>query len=111
MIICKILRTISAKAYSHISKTYSHISKGATLISAKLCFIYFYNSPWISCPSLPCTVGKHYLSSLYWTIDDNWLLNEGGERVCANAQVPKLKIGDDYWWVSYDNGVTFCRLI
>ena len=39
------------------------------------------------------------------------LLNEDGERVCANAQVPKLKIGGDYWWVIYDNGVTFCRLI
>ena len=28
----------------------------------------------------------------YWTIDDNWLLNKDGERVCANAQVSKLKI-------------------
>ena len=46
----------------------------------------------------------------YWTIDDNWLLNEDGERVCANAQVPKLKIEDDYWWVSYDNGLTWSKL-
>ena len=46
----------------------------------------------------------------YWTIDDNWLLNEDGERVCANGQVPKLKIEDDYWWVSYDNGLTWSKL-
>ena len=46
----------------------------------------------------------------YWTIDDEWLLNENGEKVCADVQVPKLKIEDDYWWVSYDDGATWSKL-
>ena len=46
----------------------------------------------------------------YWTIDDEWLLNENGEKLCADVQVPKLKIEDDYWWVSYDDGATWSKL-
>ena len=46
----------------------------------------------------------------YWTVDDEWLLNENGEKLCADVQVPKLKIEDDYWWVSYDDGATWSKL-
>lgn len=46
----------------------------------------------------------------YWTLDDDWLLNTEGKKVPAQAQVPKLKIEEDYWWVSYDNGNTWSKL-
>ena len=46
----------------------------------------------------------------YWTLDDDWLLNTEGKKVPAQAQVPKLKIEEDFWWVSYDNGNTWSKL-
>lgn len=49
----------------------------------------------------------------YWTIDGEWMLNESGEKVRAGAKdgtTPQLKIEEDYWWVSYDKGVTWSRL-
>ena len=46
----------------------------------------------------------------YWTLDDDWLLNSDGKKVPAQAMVPKLKIEEDYWWVSYDNGNTWSKL-
>ena len=49
----------------------------------------------------------------YWTLDDDWLLNTDGKKVPADSSqslVPKLKIEEDYWWVSYDNGSTWTRL-
>ncbi|MBR6346241.1 MAG: hypothetical protein IKR69_02520 [Bacteroidales bacterium] len=49
----------------------------------------------------------------YWTIDDNWMLNGKGEKVRADAAqgiTPKLKIEDEYWWVSYDEGESWSKL-
>lgn len=52
----------------------------------------------------------------YWTLNGNWLLDENGSRVMASGRdgtdgtTPKLKIEDDYWWVSYDNGINWERL-
>lgn len=49
----------------------------------------------------------------YWTLDDGWLLNTEGKKVPADsspALIPKLKIDEDYWWVSYDNGNTWSKL-
>ena len=46
----------------------------------------------------------------YWTLDDDWLLNTEGKKVPAQAQVPRLKIEEDFWWVSYDNGNTWSKL-
>ena len=43
----------------------------------------------------------------YWTLDGDWLLDADGKRVRADGTAgitPQLKIEDDYWWVSYDNG-------
>ena len=43
----------------------------------------------------------------YWTLDGEWLLDGNGNRVRADGTAgvtPQLKIEDDYWWVSYDNG-------
>ncbi len=56
----------------------------------------------------------------YWTVDGEWLLDEDGKKVKAQAEeteggakdgvTPKLRIEDDYWYVSYDDGSTWERL-
>lgn len=58
----------------------------------------------------------------YWTLNGNWLLDESGYRVVAsghdgsdgqdgtNGITPQLKIENDYWWVSYDNGDSWEQL-
>lgn len=61
----------------------------------------------------------------YWTLDGNWLLDSKGQKVKASAKdgedgvngekgengangvTPKLKIENEYWYVSYDNGATW----
>lgn len=47
----------------------------------------------------------------YWTLDGEWILDQDGAKVRADAgAAPKMKIEDDYWWVSYDDGATWTRL-
>ena len=45
----------------------------------------------------------------YWTLDGDWIL-DNGSRIPANGVTPQLKIEADYWWVSYDNGFTWSQL-
>ena len=64
----------------------------------------------------------------YWTLDGEWLLDGKGNKIQANGVngtngtngsngtngtngvTPQLKIENDYWYVSYDNGVTWEKL-
>ena len=49
----------------------------------------------------------------YWTVDGEWLRDADGNKIRAEGSgnnIPKLKIENDYWYVSYDNGVTWERL-
>lgn len=76
----------------------------------------------------------------YWTLNGEWLLDDNGNKIKAvgidgkdgedgidgkdgidgedgkngidgeDGITPKLKIEDDYWYVSYDNGLTWTRL-
>lgn len=49
----------------------------------------------------------------YWSLDGEWVLDTNGNKVLANAvgaSVPKLKIEEDYWWVSYDGGTSWTKL-
>ena len=64
----------------------------------------------------------------YWTLDGEWLLDDKGNKIQANGVdgadgtngsngingangvTPQLKIENDYWFVSYDNGVTWVQL-
>lgn len=67
----------------------------------------------------------------YWTVDGEWLLDSNGNKIKAqsvdgedgkdgidgtdgtngtNGFTPRLKIENDYWWVSYDNGSTWEQL-
>ena len=52
----------------------------------------------------------------YWTLDGEWLLDGKGNKVQANGIdgvngdngiTPRLKIENGYWYVSYDEGVTW----
>lgn len=61
----------------------------------------------------------------YWTINNEWLIDPDGKKVKAqgingsngndgingtNGITPKLKIENNYWHVSYDNGKTWEKL-
>lgn len=64
----------------------------------------------------------------YWTIDGSWLLDNNGNKIKAigtdgvdgtngtdgvngeNGMTPRLKIENDYWYISYDNGETWEEL-
>ncbi|MCQ2246488.1 MAG: PL29 family lyase N-terminal domain-containing protein [Bacteroidaceae bacterium] len=61
----------------------------------------------------------------YWTVDGEWLLDEQGNKVKAQGTdgvigedgkdgedgiTPQLKIEEDYWFVSYDNGESWEKL-
>ena len=64
----------------------------------------------------------------YWTIDGEWMVNAEGKKILAEAIdgedgapgsdgipgvdgiTPKLKVQDNYWYISYDNGTTWERL-
>lgn len=52
----------------------------------------------------------------YWSLNGDWLLDSNGKKIRATAidgkegVTPTLKIEDDYWYVSYDNGQTWVKL-
>ena len=55
----------------------------------------------------------------YWTLDGEWLLDDDGNKIKAEAKdgadgnegiTPKLKIEDGYWYVSYDNSTSWTKL-
>ena len=49
----------------------------------------------------------------YWTVDNEWLLDANGQKVKAvgtNGTTPQLKIEDDHWYISMDNGENWTKL-
>ncbi len=52
----------------------------------------------------------------YWTLDGEWLLDDNGNKIKAvgidgkDGITPLLKIEDDFWNVSYDNGTDWVQL-
>lgn len=61
----------------------------------------------------------HTDNILYWTVNGEWLLNENGDKVRVHGEdgengqdaiTPQLKIENDYWYISYDNGVSWNQL-
>ena len=53
----------------------------------------------------------------YWTLNGEWLLDANGNKIEVqgvaegkNGITPQLKIENDYWYVSYDNGSTWTIL-
>ena len=47
----------------------------------------------------------------YWTLDGQWLLDDKGNKVkVANGVTPHLKIEEDHWYISYDDGKSWEEL-
>ena len=52
----------------------------------------------------------------YWIVDGEWLLDNKGNKIKAigvdgeNGVTPRLKIENDYWYVSYDEEETWIKL-
>lgn len=61
----------------------------------------------------------------YWTLDGEWLLDDAGNKIKAvgidgangsngangvDGITPQLKIENEYWYISYDNGTTWSQL-
>lgn len=52
----------------------------------------------------------------YWTLDGQWLLDDKGNKIPTTGKdgkdgiTPQLKIVDGYWYVSYDNGMSWSQL-
>ena len=57
------------------------------------------------------TDGKYY-----WTLDGEWLKDANGNKIPASGEngkdgvTPQIKVENDYWYVSYDNGATWKQL-
>ena len=57
--------------------------------------------------------------TIYWTIDGEWLTDEGGDKIPVqgrdgsdgkDAIAPQLKIEEGYWHISYNNGASWTQL-
>lgn len=46
----------------------------------------------------------------YWTIDGDWMTNINGEKILAQGITPQLKIENEHWMLSVDNGATWSDL-
>ncbi len=49
----------------------------------------------------------------YWTLDGQWMTDTGGNKIPTTGPegtTPKMKIEEDYWYISYDNGDSWTRL-
>ena len=82
-------------------------------------------------------VAKYTDGVYYWTLNGEWLLDENGNKLRVSGEngkdgadgangengqngtngtngqngiTPQLKIENDYWWISYDNGATWTQL-
>ena len=73
-------------------------------------------------------VAKYTDGVYYWTLNGEWLLDADGNKLPVsgkdgangengqngsngqNGVTPLLKIENDYWWISYDNGNTWTQL-
>ena len=66
--------------------------------------------------ALQIGVKQHSDGLYYWTLGGEWLIDDSGNKVKAqgadgdNGNTPKLKIENDYWYISYDNGETWSEV-
>lgn len=68
------------------------------------------------------TVAQDEDGVYYWKMDGKWLTDEQGNKMRVTGEngkdgengqdgvTPQLKIENDYWYISYDNGVTCTQL-
>ena len=60
--------------------------------------------------ALQIGVKQHSDGLYYWTLGGEWLIDDSGNKVKAQGNMPMLKIENDYWYVSYDNGTTWSEM-
>ena len=46
----------------------------------------------------------------YWVLNGNWLLDSNGKKIRATGTTPLMKIENDYWYISYNEGKTWSKL-
>ena len=83
---------------------------GYTLKFAKGKPIVIYNGKSGTAPVI--AVRKDADGIYYWTLDGEWLTGDDGKKlpVSGDAVAPKLKIEEDFWYISYDDGATWTQL-
>ena len=81
---------------------------GYTITFAKGDSITIYLSGNASTPQIG--VKQHSDGIYYWTLGGELLLDDDGNKVKAQGNMPKLKIENEYWYVSYDNGATWSEV-
>lgn len=57
-------------------------------------------------------IKRHTDGKYYWTVDGEWIYDGSGtgNRISAEGTVPRLKITDGWWYVSYDEGKSWTKL-
>ena len=69
---------------------------------------------------IPVGVRSDEDSLYYWTVDGEWYLDAEGNKMRAGATdgvdgvdgiVPQIKVEDGFWWISYDEGQNFDKLV
>lgn len=84
---------------------------GYTIRFAKGTPIVVYNGKAGTTPVI--AVKKDTDGIYYWTLNDQWLTDDHGAKLPVSGQngtSPKLKIEDEYWYISYDDGTTWTKL-
>ena len=46
----------------------------------------------------------------YWLLNGDWLLDANGNKIRATGTTPLMIIENEYWYVSYDNGINWEKL-
>ena len=51
----------------------------------------------------------------YWTSDDEWMTDESGDKIPAaysdaSSNTPLFRVSDEIWYISFDNGNTWCEM-
>lgn len=49
-------------------------------------------------------------SLYYWTLDGYWFIDEDNKKVEVKDCTPKLKVEDEYWYITFDDGDTWIKL-
>lgn len=100
----------------------SPINKDGNIIGYTISFahsdtITIYNGSYgedVSTPQIGVKKGSDNI--YYWTVNGEWLLDADGNKIKAvgqdgtNGVTPRLKIENNYWYVTYDNGATWIEL-
>lgn len=62
-------------------------------------------------------VKKHSDGTYYWTSDGEWMTDDNGNKIAATISdanssniIPKFRITDGVWYVSYNNGSTWRKM-